>query len=305
MMPRSYRYLHYDVFTNRLFGGNQLAVFPDARGLADDTMQSIANEMNFAETTFVFPAERPDTDARMRIFTPAHEMPMAGHPTIGSTFALARTGVIAPPRDRFVFGLNVGPIPVSLTWQGDELAFAWMTQLAPRFGTPIDDNPGAAAMLGLRPEAIGSTRLPIQVVSCGVPCLLVPIATRRDVDEAVLDRAAFSTFTGALQQPADCVFFFSVEPAADGVTAYSRMLAPALGISEDPATGSASGPLGCYLVTHRVVTAEEASSMLSLQGVKMGRPSHIHISIGVEPGEITSVRVGGEAVLVGEGFLSV
>src|SRR5438045_5179635 len=103
-MSRSYRYLHYDVFTARLFGGNQLAVFPDARGLADDTMQSIANEMNFAESTFVFPAERQDTDARMRIFTPADEMPMAGHPTIGSTFALARGGLIAPPRDRFVLG---------------------------------------------------------------------------------------------------------------------------------------------------------------------------------------------------------
>ena len=181
-MPRSYRYLHYDVFTDRLFGGNQLAVFPDARGLADDTMQSIANEMNFAETTFVLPAERADTDVRMRIFTPAHEMPMAGHPTIGSTFALARTGLIAPPGDRFVFGLSVGPIPVSLTWQGDELAFAWMSQLAPRFGPLIDDVHGAATMLGLRDEAVGSTRLPIQVVSCGVPCLLVPIATRRDVD---------------------------------------------------------------------------------------------------------------------------
>src|SRR5437870_1941043 len=102
-MSRSYRYLHYDVFTNRLFGGNQLAVVPDARGLSAETMQAIANEMNFSETTFVLPAERPDTDARMRIFTPGAELPMAGHPTIGSTFALAKVGAIAPPRERFVF----------------------------------------------------------------------------------------------------------------------------------------------------------------------------------------------------------
>jgi trans-2,3-dihydro-3-hydroxyanthranilate isomerase len=304
-MPRSYRYLHYDVFTARPFGGNQLAVFPDARGLAADAMQSIANEMNFAESTFVLPAERPDTDVRMRIFTPANEMPMAGHPTIGSTFALARTGLIAPPRDRFVFGLNVGPIPVSLTWKRDELAFAWMTQLAPKFGPPIDDVRGAAAMLGLRDEAIRSTRLPIQIVSCGLPCLLVPMATRRDVDEACLDRAAFSAFVGALQEPPDCVFFFSVEAGADEATAYSRMFAPTLGIGEDPATGGASGPLGCYLVRHGVVTADKAAAMLSLQGVKMGRPSHVHISIGVTDGEIASVRVGGESVLVGEGFLNV
>jgi trans-2,3-dihydro-3-hydroxyanthranilate isomerase len=302
-MARSYRYLHFDVFTNRLFGGNQLAVFPDARGLADDTMQSIAKEMNFSESTFVLPAERPDTDVRMRIFTPGDELPMAGHPTIGSTFALARTGLIAPPQDRFVFGLNVGPIPVSLTWSGDDLAFAWMTQLTPTFGPAIGNERGAAAMLGVREEAIGSTRLPIQQVSCGMPCLFVPIATRREVDEAVLERGAWSAFMGALDDPPDCAFFFSVEAGPDGATAYSRMFAPSLGIGEDPATGGASGPLGCYLVRHGVVTAEQAEAMLSLQGVRVGRPSHVHISIGVEHGEIVSVRVGGESVFAGEGLL--
>src|SRR3954447_4924563 len=127
-MPRSYRSLHYDVFTDRLFGGNQLAVGLDGRGLTSDTMQSIAKEMNFSETTFVLPAAREGTDVRMRIFTPVAELPMAGHPTIGSTFALARTGVLARGRDRFVFGLNVGPVPVDLTWKGDDLSFAWMTQ---------------------------------------------------------------------------------------------------------------------------------------------------------------------------------
>jgi len=302
-MARSYRYLHFDVFTNRLFGGNQLAVFPDARGLSDDTMQSIAKEMNFSESTFVLPAERPDTDVRMRIFTPGDELPMAGHPTIGTTFALARTGLLAPPRDRLVFGLNVGPIPVSLTWRGDELAFAWMTQLTPTFGPPIGNVRGAAAMLGLPDEAIARTGLPIQMVSCGLPSVFVPIATRREVDQAVLERAAWSAFMDALEDPPDCAFFFSVEVGADGATAYSRMFAPSLGIGEDPATGGASGPLGCYLVRHGVVTAEQAGAILSVQGVKMGRPSHVHISIGVEQDEIVSVRVGGESVFAGEGFL--
>jgi trans-2,3-dihydro-3-hydroxyanthranilate isomerase len=101
-MARSYRYLHYDVFTDRVFGGNQLAVLPDGRGLPAETMQAIANEMHFSETTFVLPAERPGTDVRMRIFTPSSELPMAGHPTIGTVFALARTGLIMPPRDGFV-----------------------------------------------------------------------------------------------------------------------------------------------------------------------------------------------------------
>src|SRR5258708_39476892 len=106
-MARSYRYLHYDVFTDHLFGGNQLAVFLDGRGLPPDTMQAIAKEMNFSETTFVLPAERQGTDARMRIFTPGEELPLAGHPTVGATFALARPGVIDRGRKTFVFGLGI------------------------------------------------------------------------------------------------------------------------------------------------------------------------------------------------------
>src|SRR5919205_2886376 len=114
-MSKSYRYLHYDVFTDHLFGGNQLAVFLDGRGLSTETMQAIAKEMNFSETTFVLPAEKPGTDVRMRIFTPGEELPTAGHPTIGTTFALARSGIIDRTRATFVFGLGVGPTPVSLT----------------------------------------------------------------------------------------------------------------------------------------------------------------------------------------------
>src|SRR5215470_12005352 len=143
-MARSYRYLHYDVFTDHLFGGNQLAVFLDARGLDAETMQAIAKEMNFSETTFVLPPEQPDTDVRMRIFTPGEELPMAGHPTVGSTFALARAGVIERGRKTFVFGLGVGPTDVSLTWKSDELSFVWMSQRAPTFVDPIAD-PGRAA----------------------------------------------------------------------------------------------------------------------------------------------------------------
>src|SRR5436853_6820670 len=138
-MARSYRYLHYDVFTDHLFGGNQLAVFLDGRGLSGETMQAIAKEMNFSETTFVLPAEKPGTDVRMRIFTPGEELPTAGHPTIGTTFALARAGVIATSRDRFVFGLGVGPVPVDLTWKGEDLSFAWMTQPNPAFNEPVLD----------------------------------------------------------------------------------------------------------------------------------------------------------------------
>ena len=124
----SHHYLLYDVFTQAPFSGNALAVFPDARGIAGTDMPRIARELNLSETTFVLPAERSDTDVRMRIFTPHVEMPMAGHPTVGSTFALEHAGVIAPGRSRFVFGLNVGPVPVDLEWPDGTLSFVWMTQ---------------------------------------------------------------------------------------------------------------------------------------------------------------------------------
>src|SRR5262245_18422300 len=304
-MPKSYRYLHYDVFTDHLFGGNQLAVFLDSRGLSAETMQAIAKEMNFSETTFVLPAERPDTDVRMRIFTPGEELPAAGHPTIGSTFALARTGVIEPGRDRFVFGLGIGPVPVALTWKGDDLSFAWMTQKTPTFGAPIADTAAAAAALSLPHAAVADTGHPVQEVSCGVPFLFVPITTRGAVDSAAVNAGGFDAFLRASNSSSHGVFFFSAERGADGATAYSRMFAPGLGIVEDPATGIASGALGSYLVVHKIVAADQAGAMLSLQGAKMGRPSHVHISIGVQNGNINNVRVGGEAVLAGEGTLYV
>ena len=304
-MPRSYRYLHLDVFTDRVFGGNQLAVVLDGRGLSAETMQAIAKEMAFSETTFVLPPERDGTDVRMRIFTPAEELPMAGHPTIGSTFALARSGVIEPGRERFVFGLGIGPVPVSLTWHDENLTFAWMTQSSPTFGEPLADRAGAAAALGLSEAAVAGKGLPVQVVSCGLPFLFVPLATRRAVDSATIDREAFDALVRSANAKAYGVFLFSPEPGRDKANAYSRMFAPDLGVAEDPATGSASGPLGCYLVRHKVVSPDKAGSMLSLQGVKMGRPSHVHVSIGMTNDEISSVRVGGESVLAGEGTLYV
>jgi len=304
-MPRSYRYLQLDVFTGDLFGGNQLAVFLDGRGLPAETMQAVAREMNFSETTFILPPEHPGTDVRMRIFTPGAEMPIAGHPTIGSTFALARAGVIAAGSERFVFGLGAGPTPVTLTWRQADLAFAWMSQPLPSFHDPLTDRELAAAALGLAADDVTGTGLPVQVVSCGVPFLFVPLATRAAVDSASLQRADFDRFREETKTEAHGIFLFSTQSGKDKATVYSRMFAPDLGVGEDPATGSASGPLGCYLVRHNVVPLEKAGAMLSLQGAKMGRPSHVHIAIEGAGEKITSVRVGGEAVLAGEGTLYV
>src|SRR6185503_18101801 len=149
-MPLSY--LHYDVFTAKPLLGTQLAVFTDAQGLDARHMQAIAREMNFSESTFILPNERPDTDIRMRIFTPFNEMPMAGHPTIGSAFALAHTGAIKKSAKRFVFGLNIGPTPVDLEWGEDGLNFGWMTQRPPTFGPIVSQRAASADALGLKLE---------------------------------------------------------------------------------------------------------------------------------------------------------
>ena len=304
-MSSRYRYLHLDVFTGERFGGNQLAVFLDARGLTAEAMQAMTKEMNFSESTFILPAERPDTDIRMRIFTPGREMPMAGHPTVGSAFALALAGVISPGRRRWTFGLNIGPTPVDIDWEGDSPTFVWMTQQAPVFGPIVADVEAAARAIGVAAAAVRSARLPVQEVSCGVPFVFIPVAARADVDAASPNLDAFNRLCEAAGVDNHAMFVFSREPGPDGATVYSRMFAPGLGVFEDPATGSASGPLGCYLVKHGVVPPAQAATILSLQGVKMGRPSRVHVAIGLDDGEITRVQVGGEAVLVSEGYVEV
>jgi trans-2,3-dihydro-3-hydroxyanthranilate isomerase len=302
---RSYRYLHYDVFTDRPLEGNQLAVFPEPAGLMTEDMQRIAREMNFSESTFIFPRETPDTDVRMRIFTPGEELPMAGHPTIGSAFALAMEGVIAQGCERFVFGLGVGPTPVTLQWTADALDFAWMTQKLPRFEGRLSDRAALAASLGLDAADLVD-RAPVEVVSCGLPYLFAPVASRAAVDLVAMNRPAYAACCKAAGLPERPLFLFTLDGGApERESIYSRMLAPGFGISEDPATGSASGPLGCYLAVHRLLAAERLRHFVSLQGVALQRPSRIHISIGVEGDRITSVRIGGRSVLVGQGTLHV
>lgn len=299
-------YLHLDVFTSRPFEGNQLAVFLDARGVDEGTMQTIAREMNFSESTFLLPAERPDTDMRMRIFTPGVELPMAGHPTIGTTFALAHTGAIAPTRDHFVFGLGVGPTRVELKWDGNDLAFAWMDQRLPEVRQPLVGIDLLARAAGIDPAAHQRTGLPVQEISTGVPYILLPVATRAEVDAADPDTASLRSIKSAFGVTHVGIYLFSVEDRGDDVTAYSRMFAAGLGIAEDPATGSACGPLGSYLVQHKLVAREAASKIISWQGVAMGRASRIHIAMTQDDdGAISRVQVGGQAVLVARGHLTV
>jgi len=301
-MKRTYRYLHLDVFTDQVLSGNQLAVFTDPSGLDAAVMQAIALEMAFSETTFIFPAEVAQTDFGVRIFTPRTELPMAGHPTIGTTFALAHDGRIAPGTPLVKLGLGIGPVPVGLEWVSDRLRFAWMTQPLPEFGPPLSSFREMARALGIE-ESDVRTNLPIQVVSCGLPFLFVPIVSRNAVNAAEFERSLFKVFCSANGIDELPVYLFSLEPSNDDATTFSRMFASGFGITEDPATGGASGPLGCYLVQHAVVREEVAAHMVNLQGVKMGRPSRIYISIAQRDGRINSVRVGGQSVVVGKGTI--
>ena len=300
-----YRYLHVDVFTETPLEGNQLAVYPEPAGLTDAMMQKIAQEMNFSETTFVWPKQGPG-DVRMRIFTPGRELAMAGHPTIGTTFALAAERTIERGRREFVFELGVGPIPVALEWGDEGLSFAWMTQGLPEFGATITDRDRLAAAVGVQPLDL-MPDVPAQIVSCGVPFAFVALTSRAAVDAVTVDRRGLAQVFRDAGLDEHATFFFTTERTRDAgeETVYSRMLAPGFGIVEDPATGGASGPLGCYLLRHGLVSAEAARGLVSRQGVAMRRPSVIHISIESSGKEITRVRVGGKAVIVGSGQLSI
>ncbi len=300
---KSHRYHLVDVFTDRAFGGNPLAVFLDGNAVPERLMQSIAKEMNLSETTFVFPPRNAETDQRVRIFTPGSELPMAGHPTVGTAFILAREGLVrpAPQRSTVTFEEGVGPIAVTIEWKDGAPAFIEMRQPLPKFGPRFDDLETIAKMLSLEPEAVSRTKLPVEVISSGVPFLFVPVENlaamrrirfRSDVGERVLGDGA-----------AGGVFVFCRETQHAGSDVHSRMFAPGLGVQEDPATGSATGPLGCYLVRYGVIASEGELRCVSEQGVEMGRPSFLHIRIAHTAGEISAVHVGGSCHYMGSGQL--
>jgi trans-2,3-dihydro-3-hydroxyanthranilate isomerase len=294
-------YLHLDVFTDQLFAGNQLAVYLDPpHDLGDAVMQAIAREMAFSETTFVFPPDAPGTDCRVRIFTPASELPMAGHPTIGTAFALAHAGRIGSGLSSTVFGEGVGPISVDLEWQDGALRFAWMTQPRPVFGGSLEQLETLASGIGLHTADLRPHGWPVQEVSCGGPFLIIPVASRAAVDRAAPDARTLARAFAEQGWPTRAVYLFTLERGPDEADVYTRMFAPDIGIPEDPATGSASGPLGAYLVHHGLPIAT-ARPMRNLQGVRMGRPSWMFIEPVVDGTTITAVRVGGGAVVVGTG----
>ncbi|MBV8855554.1 MAG: PhzF family phenazine biosynthesis protein [Acidobacteria bacterium] len=302
------RRLHYhlvDVFTDRAFGGNPLAVVTNGRGVDDATMQAIAKEFNLSETTFVLPPDDPRHDWRVRIFTPGNELPMAGHPTVGTAFVLAREHLI--PRgereSKIIFEEGVGPVPVRVEFEHGEPSFAEMSQPLPKFGLRLDDRGAVARMLSLEESDI-EPDLPVEIVSCGVPFLYVPL---RSLDAARRARPRVDLIERVAQEHdiSPEAFVFTRETEGPGSTVHSRMFAPSLGIAEDPATGAASGPLGCYLVRYGLVQCDDSAEIVSEQGIEMGRPSYVRITIERRGDDITAVRVGGQCHFMGEGFIEV
>lgn len=290
---QGYRYRVVDVFTERALEGNPLAVFPDAAGLDAATMQRIARELNLSETTFVTPATRGDCAARVRIFTPARELRFAGHPTIGTSFVLMERGVVDPTSDRFALEEGVGPVAVRV--ERGQRPRIWLTTPAIRFGAERDTALCAEA-LGLRRADLAD--VPPALVSAGNPMVFVALRDREAVDRAWLDAARVGALRADEPDPIG-VFVFTPTPAG----AYSRMFAPELGVTEDPATGSATGPLAAYMMRHGLVPAASGTRLVSEQGTKMGRRSLLHVLIDGDQGA-QGIDVGGYVTPVVEATLT-
>ncbi len=285
-----------DVFAESKYAGNQLAVVADAASLGADEMQRIAREMNFSETSFLVSAVRPDGSVDARIFTPAREVPFAGHPTLGTAFVV-REELLRRPVDSVTLNLGVGAIPVRFVDPGGEGGVLWMSQRPPEFGRQLD-SATAAAVLGLETRDLDD-RFPVQMVSTGLPFLIVPLRSLDALRRARLDRASYASL--GEQHGIQCVYFFCAQTLEAGNQIHARMFAEAFGVAEDPATGSAAGCLGAYLLQHRYFGSDSVDVRIE-QGHEIRRPSLLRARAR-ERGERIEVSVGGKVVLVARGEL--
>ncbi len=305
---KTHRFLQVDVFTETPFGGNPLAVFPDAEGLTTEEMQCLAREMNLSETTFVLPPQAPGADFRVRIFTPAKEIPFAGHPVVGTHWVLAHLGRVElqEPVTHVRFELGVGVLPADLHVSDGQVEHVVMTQGRPTFHTELEDLTDLAEGLGLQPEAISETGLPVQPVSTGLPQLIVPVRSLAEVQGLNPTHLHVPALSRAWRRVGaeETALLFSLETEHPEADVHVRFFAPTYGIPEDPATGSANGALGAYLVRHRAVQVTEPTTcIVSEQGAEMGRPSSLFIEVDSSDEFLTAVRVGGQVVLVAEGMV--
>jgi len=292
-----------DVFTDHTFGGNPLGVFPDAADLPSDLMQRVAREMNLSESVFLGPPER-EGHARVRIFTPGVEVPFAGHPTVGTAIYLATRLDDAPTEGvrTLVLEENVGPVPVDVRFDDGEPTFArFTTALLPEHRASPVPAADLARMIGLDASDLSRDMAP-EMVSCGLPYYVVPVATLDAVRRCALDMALWHSLVATGW--AHHVYVITTETESADTDVHVRMFAPGSGVPEDPATGSAAAALGGYL---SAVDGSEAGSLRWTveQGLEIGRPSILHVEADRSGGVTTAVRVGGSAVFVSRGTMSV
>jgi trans-2,3-dihydro-3-hydroxyanthranilate isomerase len=301
----AYRFITADVFTDVPFGGNQLAVLPDARGIGDELMLKITREFNYSETVFVLPPVNPKHTRRVRIFTPGGELPFAGHPTVGTAVILAAIGEVQLHGDsaQIVLEEGVGPIPVLVKEIRSRSGFAQFT--AAKNPERLDCGPsreGLTAMLSLDDDELLDGHWSPEVYSCGVPYTFVPLRSIGAVRRAVLNKEQWRTHVA--KSPASKVYLFAMQGERVGSDIHARMFAPGAGVDEDAATGSAAAALAGYLAV-RDKRRDECLRWRIEQGIEMGRPSFLNVEADIRDGKVVAARVGGQAVLISEGTIEV
>lgn len=293
-----YRFYIVDVFSSTPFGGNQLAVLPEAAGLSSAGMQKIAREFNFAETTFVTRAQTPGNTCRLRIFTPRAELAFAGHPTVGTACALVREGHVGPgDAHKLIFEEGVGPVAVDVRNEAGSFHATLTLQCTVEQPSEQPASEDLAAVLSLPASAVSEAFF----ASVGVPFCFARLASREDVDRARIDRSAWQSRLAGAWSPH--IFFFAGN-LVSGSQLYARMTAPALGIEEDPATGAASAALVGALAQNARLDGD-VYWLSIMQGVAMGRRSHIEASARKIDGVVRSVSVGGATAYVAAGEIEV
>lgn len=311
-----HEFTQLDVFTDQPFCGNALAVFPEAEGISDDHMMKIAREMNLSETVFVLPPnpkttpDGPDVLRRLRIYTPARELPFAGHPIVGTWNMLAREGIVPLPEGgtgwtRIHHEVGIGILPVDIEFKDGAPVQVVMTQGKLQILDEIDDSQEQAELaraLGRSREDLDET-LPIQVITTGLTCLAVPMRSLADLRDC---RVNSSLLGGIYTQrgAAGCLVFSRETLEVGESRAHARFFAPADNIAEDPATGSACGALGGYLIHHGALDLEAIDGKYNFvieQGDFIHRPSRIRLEVTGGPGDVKQVRVGGPSVVVAHG----
>lgn len=296
-MVKRLRMKQVDVFTDQPLTGNPLAVILEGETLSFEEMQAIAREMNLSETTFVLPPSVPRADYRVRIFTPLREIPFAGHPSIGTAYALIDWGRISVEQ-RIVVDqeLEIGVLPIEIERDMDGRYLITMTQGKPRLGRVVNDVQYIADSLGVPVQELGPESLPIQVSSTGLDQLMVPVRSLGVVRSLSPDREKLRKIEHKLNVVGCCVFTHETSCAEASV--HVRFFAPSVGVQEDPATGSAAGALGAYLAAHGVLGSKSPVTFVIEQGMEILRPSRITVTVNHENGVPSTVRVGGKAVTV-------